>query len=842
MERKGRGSMLELTASKMRRISPYSSVATLAILQAMHAPSVRAAGTPVLRNWSQGACFVEGRPLGPAKTRLSGSRSCAPRTPLALLSPLQATRSLVDWGWSTLRGTGANLRRRFSLPATRLHSVPSAASSWQENDDLWLEDIDGDRALEWVRKQNQHAFQTLGDPASSALYPRLKAIYESKDKIPGVVKRSDGLYYNFWQDGSNPRGLWRRTTWEEYIRPSSEIKWEVLLDVDKLGKDEGQSWVWQGTIPMDLGPGVAATRCLVQLSPGGSDAVEMREFDLLKRAFVSPDEGGFRLPEAKCDADYLDADTLLVGTSTDPSSVTSSGYPRQVRLWKRGTPLSEAPIVFEGAETDVSVSGYVTRSGEHKYEWRQRATSFYTSVQWVRKLTADGPDSRWWQVNVPADAHVSVVRDQMLLSLRSDWQLPGGRSLVAGGLYAAPLKSFLIEAPPSFEVQDVTPPPQGLTMTELFVPAERVSLQGWSMTKNFLVLTLLDNVQSRIALWRLAPDRWEQIADAGKAEPISLYVGAVDDDANDDVWVSWSSYSQPSTLSLASVDAAGEAGGLVQRAKLLKTLAPMFDAEGLRVLQREARSRDGTMIPYFLVVKGEVPSDGRCKTLLYGYGGFEVSLQPGYSGEVGAAWLEAGHCYAVANIRGGGEFGPNWHKAALKSQRQKAYEDFFAVAEDLIATGVTAPQHLACRGGSNGGLLVGNALVQRPELFGAVVCQVPLLDMQRYHTLLAGASWMAEYGDPTTEDWQYMQGFSPYHLVDAARRYPKALFTTSTRDDRVHPAHARRMVYKMLAGKDARDGLYYYENIEGGHGGAADSDQRARVAALVYDFCANALE
>jgi len=268
----------------------------------------------------------------------------------------------------------------------------------------------------------------------------------------------------------------------------------------------------------------------------------------------------------------------------------------------------------------------------------------------------------------------------------------------------------------------------------------------------------------------------------------------------------------------------------------------MFDADDLTVVQREAKSADGTMIPYFLVVKGDIPTNGKCKTQLYAYGGFQVSLQPGYSGEVGVGWLERGNAYVVANIRGGGEFGPNWHKMALKKNRQKAYEDFFAVAEHLIETGVTCPKQLACRGGSNGGLLVGNALVHRPDLFGCVVCQVPLLDMQRYTKLLAGASWMAEYGDPETADWEYIQQFSPYHMVDASKTYPAVLFTTSTRDDRVHPAHARKMVYKMLDGKDTRAGLYYYENIEGGHGGAADSDQRARVTALIYDFMEKALE
>ena len=470
----------------------------------------------------------------------------------ALRSGAHAIRRL---GGVTRSPSRVLLRAPAAPPPAGARGASASAAPAAAGDDLWLEDVDSDAALDWVRAQNAQTFKTLGDPADSKLYPRLKAIYEAKDKIPYAVKRGD-KYYNFWQDAENPRGLWRRTSWEEYQKASPS--WEMLLDVDKLGKDEGKSWVWQGSIPVDLGPGIPATRCMVQLSPGGSDAVEMREFDLVQKRFIPPEEGGFYLPEAKSSADYLDLDTLLVGTSTDDAaSVTSSGYPRQIRAWKRGTPLNEAPVVFEGEEADVSVSGFASRSGVHKYEWRMRSTSFYTAVYWVRKILEDGQTSEWCQINIPDDASVSLMHDQALLTLRTDWETTAGRTLVAGGLYALPLEDLLVRADANFKPMPASKAPADVT--DLFLPSDTVSLQGWTTTKQFLIVTTLDNVKTGIEVWKLNQDlkdggagTWLAVPDRVAAGPFSLGVRALDDDEGDDVWVDFSSYSQPPTLSIGT--------------------------------------------------------------------------------------------------------------------------------------------------------------------------------------------------------------------------------------------------------------------------------------------------
>jgi len=473
--------------------------------------------------------------------------------------------------------------------------------------------------------------------------------------------------------------------------------------------------------------------------------------------------------------------------------------------------------VFAGEKTDVAVNGYVSNHRGVYLEWRTRSTGFYSSIKQLRTLTPDRPDSPWVALDtLPEDAEVSQFADRLLVSLRTDW-----RGFAGGALLSAS----------ATEVMELGADKAALTA--LFQPSERVSLSYYTATKNFLVVCTLDNVKTRLVWWKyLEEGGWQAAGEQPEAAIANISLSAVDSDENDQVWVHTSSFLTPSSLALGD---AALGPDCLTTTEPLKSLPAMFNAEGLEEIQAEATSADGTVVPYFIIKKKEVVMDGSTPTLLYGYGGFEIPLTPGYQGVTGAAWLERGGCYVTANIRGGGEFGPKWHQAALKANRQRAYDDFIAVAEHLVSTGVTTSARLGIRGGSNGGLLMGNMLVQRPDLFGAVVCAVPLLDMKRFSHLLAGASWMAEYGDPDTADWEFMQQYSPYHNVDAEAAYPALLMTTSTRDDRVHPYHARCFVHRLKQTGNCA-ALHYYENIEGGHGGAADSKQQAFMTVLYIDF------
>jgi len=672
----------------------------------------------------------------------------------------------------------------------------------------WLEDVEGDAPLEWVRERNAHALQAIGEPSEKPLYSRLLKILDSSEKIPYIGRVLNGLYYNFWEDETHVRGIWRRCTLDEYRK--QEPAWETVLDVDALGEADGVSWVWAGSTVLDEGPGVRTDRVILSLSRGGSDATVAREFDLDKKAFVPAAEQGFELPEGKSDFCYKDRDTLLVGGVFGEAEMTSSGYPRTLHEWTRGTPLAEAPLVFRGESSDVSVGGSAYLDRGCRYEMRVRSLTFYTSSH---ELSVAGGD--FATVAVPDDANVGTFSDQLVISLRSAWL---GHE--AGSLLAAPVAAFMKAA------DDAA---RGPLLSVLFAPTETCSLLSSSETKNYLIVSALEDVVGELRFWRY--DRpsagWSlerTFKGVGYASPSAAAVSAEESDA---IWLTSSSYTQPTTLAIAEAAAPAEQ-------ERLKSLPAFYEAEGLQTQQLFATSADGTRVPYFIVSREAAPLDGSTPTLLYGYGGFEISLTPGYSAAVGAAWLEKGFAYVQANIRGGGEYGPRWHQAALKENRNKAYEDFEAVARDLVARGITSHAKLGCQGGSNGGLLTGNMLARSPELFGAIVCQVPLLDMRRFHKLLAGASWMGEYGDPDTEDWEFMQKYSPYHNVKPDVDYPPILFTTSTRDDRVHPGHARKLVSKLV--EMGKTGTYYYENVEGGHGGAADNKQRAFMNVLAYDF------
>ena len=668
-----------------------------------------------------------------------------------------------------------------------------AKSGMGEDPYLWLEDVTAERSLNWVREQNALSTRELeSSPSFEPIRSRLLAILDSKERIPYVTKHGP-YYYNFWRDQTNVRGVWRRTSLEEYKKP--EPAWEVVLDLDQLASAEKENWVWKGY--HILYP--TYDRCLILLSRGGADATVVREFDLPAKAFV---KDGFTLPEAKSEVAWRNRDAIYVGTDFGPGSLTDSGYPRIVKEWKRKSPLAEAKVILEGKKADISVSAGVVHDHGRTYEFASRGVTFFTSEEYLRQ------GDQWTPIDKPADALVSTFEDQLLLRLRSDWKV-NGSTYPSGSLLAADFKQYL-QGDRHFET--------------LFLPTPRKSLAGTSATKNYLVVNELDNVKNRLYALQHKNGQWTRTAlDTPAFGSVSLT--GIDADESDDYFMTVTDFLTPSSLYLGSLPSAGR--------EKLKSLPAYFKAGGLEISQHEATSKDGTRVPYFQVSRTNLVLNSANPTLLYGYGGFEIPMLPNYNAGVGSAWLERGGVYVLANIRGGGEFGPTWHEAARKQNRQRAYDDFI-VAEDLAARKVTSPKHLGIQGGSNGGLLMGVMLTERPDLFKAVVCQVPLLDMRRFNKLLAGVSWMDEYGNPDKpEEWTYLSKYSPYQNVRASTQYPRVLFTTSTRDDRVHPGHARKMVARM---KEQGHDVLYYENIEGGHGGAANNKQAAYMSALAYTF------
>ncbi len=676
------------------------------------------------------------------------------------------------------------------LPAPAPTPAPPVSDSH-----LWLEEVMGEKAISWVKEQNAVSQKEIeAHPQFAPIRDKVLEVVNSRERIPFVQKRG-AWYYNFWQDRTHIRGVWRRTTLEEYKKP--DPKWEAVLDLDQLAKDEKDNWVWRGS--SCLYPDY--NKCMISLSRGGADAVVIREWDMATKAFV---KDGFQLKEAKGSVSWIDANTLFVQTDFGAGSQTQSGYARIVKLWKRGTSLADAKTVYEGAVTDISVSGSQTeQKGYLTRQFVRRGVTFFTSETYLvegDKLT---------KIDVPADASFGTFRDWMSVRLKSTWTV-GGQTYKQGSLLAMPFEKFMKGAR-NFDV--------------LFEGGDRKSLAGLAVTKNFIIINELDNVKNRLVELSLKDGQWTR-------RPVVLPglgtvgVTAIDANESDDYFMTLTSYLTPSTLMLAK-------GGSDQR-ESLKALPSFFDSTPYKVEQFEVASRDGEKIPYFVIMKKDAKLDGTNPTLLYGYGGFEISQLPSYSGSIGNGWLAQGGVYVVANIRGGGEFGPRWHQAGLKANRQKVFDDFIAVAEDLVAKKITAPRHLAISGGSNGGLLVGAVMVQRPDLFRAVLCSVPLLDMQRYHKLLAGASWVAEYGNPDDpKEWEYISKYSPYQNVKAGVKMPRVLFVTSTRDDRVHPGHARKMMSKM---KEQGHNVLYYENIEGGHSASANNQQLAYRTALQWSF------
>ena len=711
----------------------------------------------------------------------------------------------------TLKPLGLLLLAALSLPAMSQTQTPASPPTTNAEDPfLWLENVDGDDALGWVRARNAESQKVLeAQPNFAPIQAQMLETFNAKDRIPAVTRRGEWLY-NLWQDESHQRGLWRRTSLAEFRKTAPA--WETVLDIDALAAAEKENWVWGGSVC--LGP--VYRQCLVSLSRGGADAKVMREFDLVDKRFV---DGGFVLPEAKSTVDWIDADTLYVGTDFGPGSMTDSGYPRVIKRWKRGTPLAQAVTVFEGQASDVSADVSVDTTPGFERTVFTRSTDFYNQQRFVEQ------GGKRLELDLPSDASVAFwhsvghPEDTMLLSLRSDWAVAGHR-YPSGSLLAADAKKTLAGA---------------REFTTLFEPTPTRSLAGFTTTRSTVIVDVLDQVASRLEEWHRGPSGYtHRIINApspGSLQVMGLHDSQLKDDPLAERYLlTYTDFLTPDSLLL------GQSGS--DERESLKTLPAGFDSQGMRAEQAFATSKDGTRVPYFIVwpkgVDAKTPGDGSNPTLLYGYGGFEVSLQPWYSQVFGKAWLARGGVFVVANIRGGGEFGPAWHKAAIMDKKQRSYDDFIAVAEDLIARKITSPKHLGIEGGSNGGLLVGATFTQRPDLFNAVLCEVPLLDMKRYHRLLAGASWMAEYGNPDiTAEWDVISRYSPYQNVKPGVKYPKVFFTTSTRDDRVHPGHARKMAARMLA--QGHETLYY-ENIEGGHGGAADNVQRAHLRALEFSY------
>ena len=687
----------------------------------------------------------------------------------------------------------APARSAAPLPAPNV-SPASAA----EDPFLWLEDVNGPRAMAWVKAENAKTLAVLeNDPHFAGFYADALQLAEAKDRIP-VPSFVRNQIYNYWQDESHVRGIWRRTTLDDFSQ--AEPAWETVLDLDALSAAEKANWVWEGADcrwPEER-------RCLLLLSDGGEDAVTVREFDLVTKQFVP---GGFALPRGKQDTAWEDDDTLLVSREWVPGEMTASGYPYVVKRLKRGQPLSSAVEIYRGKQSDISVNPLVLHDGDgNRVTLILRGVTFFTGEYYV--LTPGGLR----QLAVPLKSDVSaLVAGRLLLTLREDWTV-NGRTFAQGSLVAVNLSDAIAD-------------PANLKPVLVYAPGPRESLDQVAATKSRLVLTAYHDVKGRAFIYTPAA------GGAWTSSPLDLpddaTISLVDANMRDErAFLSVTSFLTPTTLWLT--DAAS--GSL----NVVKSLPPRFDASNDVVEQREATSKDGTKVPYFIVHPKNMKYDGSNPTILYAYGGFQVSMTPSYSSAMGKLWLERGGVYVLANIRGGGEFGPAWHEAGLTVHRQRVYDDFAAVARDLIATGVTSPRRLGIQGGSNGGLLMGVEFTQHPELWRAVDIQVPLLDMLRYEKIAAGASWVGEYGSVSNpEQRAFLASISPYDNIKAGVKYPEPFIWTTTKDDRVGPQHARKFAAKLSA---MGIPYLYYEVIEGGHGSGANLKERAHTTALEMTY------
>lgn len=692
---------------------------------------------------------------------------------------------------------------------------------------LWLEDVSGEESLAWVRERNAETVDELGAaPEFEAIEREVREVLDDGGRIPYVTRRGRHLY-NFWQDAERVRGVWRRTTLEEFRtdRPA----WETVLDLDALSEAEGEEWAWAGS---DVLAAHDHRHALVMLSRGGADACVVREFDLSTLRFV---EDGYGVPEAKTRIGWIDRDHVWIGTDSGPGSLSASGYPLQVRRWRRGTPLDQAELVYQGEPTDLSADGWRDHTPGFARDFVSRQLDFWNSRLFLLPAAGDadaaeaeaeseaepasaapgaqpaGASSarpRLVPIDVPDDAVKYVHRQWLIVTTKSHW---------------------LGHAPGTLLAFDFAAYQAGAREPEvLFAPDGRTALAGHQWTRHHLILATRADVSSRLEILTPGPEGagWSR-APLADVPPLSTAsVVGTDPDDSDEYFLNVSGFLQPATLYR------GVAGGPPGDGEALKRAPALFDTAGLTVRQHFATSADGTRVPYFVIGPEDRPGPG--PALLYGYGGFEVSQVPQYSPVVGRAWLARGGTYVVAGIRGGREYGPSWHQAALGANRVRAFEDFAAVARDLVDRGITTVARLGIEGGSNGGLLMGAMLTRYPELFGAVVAHVPLLDMLRFHRLLAGASWIAEYGDPDAPaDRTHLADISPYHRARGDVPYPPLLLLTSTRDDRVHPGHARKMAARL---RELGQHVLFHEHLGGGHAGATDHRQTAFNKALVHSF------
>ncbi len=691
--------------------------------------------------------------------------------------------------------------------ATSIAGTPLAAqdsntvtdTQWESANDpfIWLEETRSERALQWVEGENAKTETALqSDPRFEQLKAEALAIFNADDRVPGVSFTHYGLI-NFWQDAKNPKGIVRRTTMESWRTATPE--WETILDIDALAAAEGKEWVYGGMncLPPD------GTRCMVSLSDGGKDASVAREFDLETLSFV---EGGFELAESQGGASWVDRDTLLVSRNFGPDTVTESFYPFTTRLWKRGTPIEDAQEIFRGDKTDVSAGAYLLRDGDATIHGRMgyRGISFHERQYYFEK------DGQWLQLDLPTKAGpYGIIDGQILFSTDVDWTR-GGTTFPADSIVSADLEAWKAD-------------PNGVPMTLVWAPGERQTKSGATSTKSSLYVSLLDNVRGKVLKFDFDDGAWssQQIA-----LPDNSTVGiATSSDETDEIMFTSTDFLAPGTWYYARDGVTLE---------VVKESPSRFDASGMEIEQYEAVSKDGTKIPYFIVKPRGMVMDGTTATLLTGYGGFQVPRLPGYLGSTGKLWLERGGAYVLGNMRGGGEFGPEWHQTAIRENKQRTWDDFIAIGDDLVKRGFTGPEHLGIQGGSQGGLLVGTAFTQRPDLFNAAIVQIPLFDMLRYHLIGRGASWIGEYGDPRIpEQKAWIDGYSPYQKLTADRTFPRIMYVTSTADDRTHPSHGRKAAARMAANGQP---YLYFEETKGGHSGGVDNEQRAKLQAMQWVY------
>jgi len=664
----------------------------------------------------------------------------------------------------------------------------------REDPYLWLEDVDGVKALEFIDTQNKATLDRLsGLQNYMDIYNKSLAIYTSTEKLAYPTIYGDYIY-SFWTAVDHERGIWRRTSFQEYL--TENPNWDELLDLDELARHDSTHWVLNGVT------GLCPTYdlFLVYLSEGGSDATIVREFDVRKKKFV---DDGFKLDESDATVEYIDRDNVLVSTDFGPNTLTRSGHPRQVRIWKRGTPLERAQLIHEGESTDIEIKGYMLGDQDRRYLLVDQDISTYVThtFAWIdnKLIRLDIPDN----YGIPA-----ILRDQLILDLKEDWEVDG-KTYKQGNLLSLNFSELL----------------QGRKEIQTLVqPTDSTSIFDVTSTATRLLVNLLTNVSNKLYLYSFSNGQWtrEQV----QAPNLGSLNVTTTDVNSDRYFIEYENFLTPTSLYV------GDARHNTLRQ--CSSLPASFDGSKYKVDQYKAVSKDGTPIPYFMVSSTNMIRDGGNPTLVYAYGGFELSEVPFYSGTIGVAWLEKGGVFVQANVRGGGEFGPEWHQAGMKEKKQNVIDDLHAVAEDLVNRKITSKRNLGIMGGSNGGLLVGNAFTQQPELYHAVVCIAPLLDMKRYTQLGAGASWVGEYGDPgKAEEWEYLSKLSPYHQLRKGMKYPEVFFYTSSNDDRVHPAHARKMAAKMM---DMGYAAYFYENREGGHGGFSIATQRAQSTALQYSY------